>query len=81
MNQLLMFWLVPAITLVIIGFLMNFYRIHFGSEKNLPRDQKISSYCPSPWCVIFSLIPVINIATIILVLVMLLVEDKRHTFL
>lgn len=81
MNQFLMFWLIPAAILVVIGFVLNFYRIHFGSEKDLPRDQKISSYWPSPWCVIFALLPLANIVMIISICIFLTNKKERDLIL
>ena len=80
MNQLLMFWLIPAALLMVIGFMLNFYRIHFGSEKDLPRDQKISSYWPSPWCVIFALLPLANIVMVMSICI-LLTDKKERDFI
>ena len=81
MNQFLMFWLIPAALLMVIGFILNFYRIHFGSEKNLPRDQKISSYWPSPWCVIFALLPLANIVMVISICIFLTDKKERDLIL
>ena len=81
MSQFLMFWLIPLIILVIMGISINVYRVYFGSKKDMPKEVKIYSFIPTPWCVIFSLIPLANIVMVFSLSILLLNRKDREFLL
>ena len=81
MSQFLVFWLVPLIILVIMGISINVYRVYFGSRKDMPKEKKIYSFVPTPWCIIFSLIPLANIVMVVSLLMLLINKKDRDLLL
>ena len=77
-NLILTAWLIPYILLILFWTIINLYRIIRGSGKVLSRKEKANILMPTPWCIIFALVPVVNILAFIICCVMICFEENRR---
>lgn len=75
---ILILWLIPCVLLTLFWFVINFCRLTKGQRKLLNKKEKVKLLMPTTWCIIFALVPVVNILAFLMCCMMICFEENRR---
>ena len=75
---ILSLWLIPCVLLTLFWIVINFCRLTKGQRRLLSKKEKVKLLMPTPWCIIFALVPVVNILAFLICCVMIFFEENRR---
>lgn len=78
---LLNLWIIPGILLILYWVCIGIYRTVWGSEKESSIKEKIRTVFPTFWCIIFAIIPIVNLVLLVGSISTLFVAEERRKYL
>ena len=74
-------WIIPGILLILYWTCMGIYRTVWGSEKESSVENKIRTIFPTMWCIIFAIIPIMNLVLLVGSISTLFIAEERRKYI